>query len=535
MERGWVMERYFNISADCRPNVHYMADIQGRLSALKSMMERGEYITINRARQYGKTTLLKALGPYLGDDYAVLSLDFQKLSHKDFKTEELFVKALAREIMKKPVFQKEVPEDAAAGFGQLAAGTGENMGLADLFELFSIWCGESGRPVIFLVDEADSAANYEVFLDFLAMLRAGYIDRDESPAFQSVILAGVYDVKNLKRKNGGGERHRANSPWNIAADFLVYMSFSADEIAGMLKEYEKDCHTGMDVYGIAGMIYDYTSGYPFLVSCLCKLADERITGNAGSSPKRAWTREDILEAVRLMLSEQNTLFDSLIHKLEDYPELEVMLKDLLFRGKEILYVVGLRCVETALMFGFVKKEENRIVIANRIFETLLYNLFLASHDMCQNRLYDAALMEKNQFIRNGHLDMKLVLEKFIIHFDDLYGDRPQDFAEEDGRKYFLLYLRPIINGVGNYYIESQTRNMERTDVIVDYLGEQFIIELKIWRGNAYHERGEKQLADYLDYYHLKKGYMLSFNFNKNKQAGIKEIWFGNRLLIEAVV
>ena len=77
--------------------------------------------------------------------------------------------------------------------------------------------------------------------------------------------------------------------------------------------------------------------------------------------------------------------------------------------------------------------------------------------------------------------------------------------------------------------------MERTDVIVDYLGEQFIIELKIWRGNAYHERGEKQLADYLDYYHLKKGYMLSFNFNKNKQAGIKEIWFGNRLLIEAVV
>ena len=154
-----MMERYFNISADCRPNVHYMADIQGRLSALKSMMERGEYITINRARQYGKTTLLKALGPYLGDDYAVLSLDFQKLSHKDFKTEELFVKALAREIMKKPVFQKEVPEDAAAGFGQLAAGTGENMGLADLFELFSIWCGESGRPVIFLVDEADSAAN----------------------------------------------------------------------------------------------------------------------------------------------------------------------------------------------------------------------------------------------------------------------------------------------------------------------------------------------------------------------------------------
>lgn len=39
--------------------------------------------------------------------------------------------------------------------------------------------------------------------------------------------------------------------------------------------------------------------------------------------------------------------------------------------------------------------------------------------------------------------------------------------------------------------------MERTDVIVDYLGEQFIIEMKIWRGNAYHERGEQQLLDFL--------------------------------------
>ena len=43
---------------------------------------------------------------------------------------------------------------------------------------------------------------------------------------------------------------------------------------------------------------------------------------------------------------------------------------------------------------------------------------------------------------------------------------------------------------GNFYVESRTRNMERTDVIVDYGGEQFVIEMKIWRGNAYHTRGE---------------------------------------------
>ena len=117
----------------------------------------------------------------------------------------------------------------------------------------------------------------------------------------------------------------------------------------------------------------------------------------------------------------------------------------------------------------------------------------------------------------------------------LHAVRRRKFLEENGRKFFLLYLKPIINGVGNYYIEAQTRDARRTDVIVDYLGDQFIIELKIWHGSEYKERGEKQLSDYLDCFGLKKGYMLSFNFNKKKVIGVKEIVLGDRLLIEAVV
>lgn len=99
----------------------------------------------------------------------------------------------------------------------------------------------------------------------------------------------------------------------------------------------------------------------------------------------------------------------------------------------------------------------------------------------------------------------------------------------------MLYLKPIINGVGNYYIEAQTRDQTRTDIIVDYLGKQFVIEIKIWRGDAYNRRGQKQLAEYLDYYHLDYGYLLSFNFNKNKKAEIKEIIIENRTILEVVV
>lgn len=70
---------------------------------------------------------------------------------------------------------------------------------------------------------------------------------------------------------------------------------------------------------------------------------------------------------------------------------------------------------------------------------------------------------------------------------------------------------------------------------MDYRGQQFIIEMKIWRGNEYNERGEQQLVDYLEYFHQDKGYLLSFNFNKKKVAGMKTIKVGDKTVVEAVV
>jgi hypothetical protein len=70
---------------------------------------------------------------------------------------------------------------------------------------------------------------------------------------------------------------------------------------------------------------------------------------------------------------------------------------------------------------------------------------------------------------------------------------------------------------------------------VDYHGEQFVIELKIWSGAKYNEDGEKQISEYLDYYLLDKGYMLTFNFNKNKKVGVNEVSYADKILVEAVV
>lgn len=155
--------------------------------------------------------------------------------------------------------------------------------------------------------------------------------------------------------------------------------------------------------------------------------------------------------------------------------------------------------------------------------------------MRENDIYRASLQDKNQFIIDGCLDMRKVLEKFVWHFHDVFGKCGKRFLEEEGRLYFLLYLRPIINETGNYYIEAQTRSMRRTDVIVDYRGKQYIIELKLWHGEEYNKRGEEQIVDYLNEYHTDTGYLLSFNFNKNKEIGVHDVFIGEKHIVEAVV
>lgn len=365
------MGKVFNVNGACKPDRHYMVDLKQRLEEIKAMIDDGQYFTINKARQYGKTTTLRALADFLHKDYVVISLDFQKLEADEFVSGSSFVHALTREINRKIRSMKGVPTEIKARLQKLADGTNRNVRMAEMFDCFSQWCEQSDKPIVLMIDEVDTATNNQVFLDFLAQLRADYLDRDVVMTFQSVILAGLYDVRNIRRKLRQEDDHKMNSPWNIAADFLVDMNFSVKDIAGMLTEYEEDYRIGMNIDEMSKLLYDYTSGYPYLVSRLCKFIDERIAGCNDYPDKRsAWTKSGFLEAIKLLLKDQNPLFESLIGKLNDFPELNDVISRLLFQGQSIAYNPDNPAIQTAQMFGFVKVVDSNVVIANRIFENL---------------------------------------------------------------------------------------------------------------------------------------------------------------------
>ncbi len=513
------MSKCFNTTGLCLPEKHYMVDLTKRVDSIVSKyIDTKSYFVINRARQFGKTTLLEALYNRLKEDYVIISISFEG-------KEDYFVslQTLAEGLFFS--FRNALGNypDLAEIFGGSANSL---LPLQDLSERITTLCRIAEKEVILMVDEVDRASNYSTFLSFLGMLRDKFLERQKGrqPAFSSVILAGVHDIKNLKLKLRPEEQRQYNSPWNIAADFDIDMSFSVRDIEGMLCEYEADHRTKMDIGSIAQLIHDYTSGYPYLTSRICKLIDE--------TPFE-WNERGVEEAVKVILNESNTLFDDMFKRIAENNSLSDMLCDILFSGKSYAFTRYDYETDIGTMFGLVANHEGQLVISNRIYETMLYNYFL--HRYRKSGKYASPDYDRNQFINNGQLDMDLVMRKFVDYFTEIYGDSEQSFIEENGRRLFLLYLKPIINGTGNYYIEARTRDLHRTDVIVDYKGKRYIIELKIWHGDEYNRRGEEQLAGYLDFYGENKGWLLSFNFNKNKAVGIKSINCGDKVIVEAVV
>jgi hypothetical protein len=464
--------RKFNVTGLCVPGKHYMADVSEKIRQIMDMVEQGEYFTINRARQYGKTTTLFLLEQQLPKEYNVISVSFEGVADTVFETPENFCQEILR-----------------------------NSSVTN-FDLFSIFLDKTcvDKKIVLMIDGVDKASNSHVFLKFLDVLRAKYLERTCSvgATFHSVVFASVYDVKNLK----------LNSPWNIAIDFNVDMSLNEKEIASMLAEYENDHKTEMDIEAIAKEIRAYTSGYPYLVSRICQKIEEKLD--------KDWTISGVQKAVNIILYEKNLLFDDLGKNMESNEKLSNLLYDIVINGRSYEYNMTNPEMELGFIFGFLRKQNNRVAMDNLIFETIIYNHFITKKTIDGIRI-DRVL--PNDIVENGKFDMQLCMEKFAEHYYELYRESGKQFLENECRMLFLTYIKPLINGTGFCHVESETRNARRMDIIVDYNNEQFIVELKLWHGEALHDKALEQIAGYLESKGKDTGYLLTFDFRKENNTG----------------
>lgn len=105
------------------------------MEEIKCLVDKGEYFTINRARQYGKTTTLRALKLFLEEEYLIVSLDFQKIGDTKFRNENLFSLAFAK-LFLRSIRGNISGEELEISVGALAGAVQDISSSLELLELF---------------------------------------------------------------------------------------------------------------------------------------------------------------------------------------------------------------------------------------------------------------------------------------------------------------------------------------------------------------------------------------------------------------
>lgn len=353
----------------CKPELNYMVDITQKLDMIEEMVREGKYFTINRAPKYGKTTTLALLKRRLQNAYSVWDVSFKDFNPSSFENEDVFVRDLLNHFLR-----VENMDEISKKFMIEMLQESSSLRITKLGSLFKRIIQEHMCEIVIIIDDIDPACDHKVFIDFLGILRNMFLERaDGRAAFKSVILAGVYDVSNMRSFLKSDYRY--HSPWNIASDFNIDMSFSADSISKMLYEYKFDHALDFDVYWFGHQIYDVTAGYPYVVSRICQILDEEVCSeDAYGSRNAAWSPAGFQRAIQLLFDKPCVLFKDMEKNMAMYPALAKKAKNILL-GEEYAFTLGNDVIYLGFMLGYFNHINGIVTIGNKIFETYLRKIF----------------------------------------------------------------------------------------------------------------------------------------------------------------
>ena len=263
---------------------------------------------------------------------------------------------------------------------------------------------------------------------------------------------------------------------------------------------------------------------------MCKFIDEKIIRKRKN---QNWTLKDVETAFEMLVYSgySTTLFDSIAKNLINNTKLYKFIYEIIVNNQHKPYVKTNPNVRLATAYGIIK-DAHGCNIHNRIFEQKIYDLMLSIH---QDNSTGKVLSRSLDYYKGNDIDLKYILLRFQSFFKENYSHTDADFIEREGRLIFLSYLQPIINSKGYVFKEPVVGKDRRMDLVITYNDKRYIIELKIWHGEKYHEKGLQQLSDYLDIYSEKEGAMLIFNFNKNKKFKDEIIQFKDKKLFTVFV
>ena len=215
----------------------------------------------------------------------------------------------------------------------------------------------------------------------------------------------------------------------------------------------------------------------------------------------------VLQAKEALILRRDTHLDSLVDKLKEDRVRSIV--NAIIEGSELLDDHYNDALSYCQDLGLISRKAP-IRFANPIYQEIIPRVMSYSWQLS----IPQDIADPFWYIKGGRLDMDALLQafqKFYRRHSEAWLSK-YDFREVGRQLLLMAFLQRIVNGGGSISREMAIGN-GRADLVVDYGGQTFVIELKIKYRSDSQAEGQQQLARYLSRIGQNHGYLLLFDTN----------------------
>jgi hypothetical protein len=509
----------FNITGPCVPQDHYMLSNLNRLPGVENLIQKKTYFVLHAPRQSGKTTFFKNLAAKINSEtnYYAIYCAFDELRGVNeeniiFTIMEMIYDCLLMSRIDKLVEVTDKLEKPA------------NFLVRKI--LYNI-CIHIDRPLVVFFDEADLLVGNPL-LNFVGQLRKGYIDRsqidDKILTFpQSISLIGMRPLREyLVQTRPEKETMGSASPFNVAHP-LTLANFTVADIATLYHQHTEATGQVFEEEAVKRAWY-WSEGQPWLVNALAK---QVIEVDLGSDFSTVITADHINTAADRLMKRRDTHIDSLLARLAE-PRVRRFIEPMLAASEESALLfstdeesrVSLNddfqyCVD----LGLIKDDKNGIRPANPIYSSVIVRYL--NENLMKKLPNDLA----GKWMDNLTIDMTGLLKAFQKYWAKNSEKYLKGLLYQEAGPHMLLsaFLQRVVNG-GAHVDEEYADGLGYADIVVQYAGQNYVLELKIKDNQTSLADSIKQLLGYMDGLLVKEGWLVLFDRKSNKKWTKKITW-----------
>ena len=479
-----------------------MIDTSTRLHGVDQLIDMNQYFVIHAARQSGKTTCLLDLTQKLNaeDRYYAIYCSLERMQGIENAKEGI---PLIIECIKQALRICNIPKHEMfaqhANYSNFAGVLNDEL---------TKYCKIVEKKLVIFFDESDCLSG-DTLISFLRQLREGFINKVLTPFVHSIALVGMRNIRDYKAQvRPDSQTLGSASPFNIVTKTMTLKNFTKDEITSLYQQHTDETGQIFEKEAI-DFIFEQTQGQPWLVNAVAR---EVIIEILNEDYSQTITGEMAKTAIQTIILRRDTHIDSLLERLKEERVRKVIepmiygedIPD--FLSDDFQYVTDL---------GLIKDVDAKVQPANPIYAEVIVRVL--SYEAQRKLTLEKPDFTIPRYLKNGTIDVNYLLTDFQQFWRENSAIWIEKITYKEAAPHLILqaFLQRVLNG-GGYIIRDMAAGTGRLDLGVVYEDKTYPIEIKLWKGDQYYQKGLEQTARYADVFGCKEAWLVIFDQRTDK-------------------